>query len=260
MNFQFLNLPSKPSKPREVCLTMIIDSGSGLQSIRDYLESGHEYVDYVKLGWGTSVVTLNIEEKLKLYQEFEIPVCLGGTLFEVAFIQGKFEAFIDAAIDMGVDMIEVSDGAIEMEEKDKLNCIEKVAKRIKVISEYGSKDSATIRAPHYWVSGMKNEIEAGAWKVIAEGRESGTSGLYRGTSELRTGLVEEIIDSIPQDKILWEAPQKSHQAWFIKEFGKDVNLGNIALKDIIPLETLRRGLRGDTLLKFYEESKVGDRS
>ena len=253
MNFQFLNLPSRPSKPREVGVTMIIDSGYGVRTIRDVLEVGHTYADYVKLGWGTSVITQNLSEKIKLYKEFGIPVCLGGTLFEVAFIQGKFEEFLDAAIDLDVDMIEVSDGSIVMEEKDKLSCIEKVAKRIKVISEYGSKDSAHIRAPHYWVSGMKNELASGAWKVIAEGRESGTSGLYRGSSELRTGLVEEIIDSIPQEDILWEAPQKSHQAWFIKEFGKDVNLGNIALKDIVPLETLRLGLRGDTLLKFHEK-------
>lgn len=251
MNFQFLELPSRPNKPREIGVTMIIDSGYGIRTIRDVLEVGHEYADYVKLGWGTSVVTHNLKEKIAVYKEFGIPVCLGGTLFEVAYIQGKFEPFVDAALDLGVDMIEVSDGSIHMDEKDKLNCIEKVAKKIKVISEYGSKDSAHIRAPHYWVSGMKNELKAGAWKVIAEGRESGTSGLYRESSELRTGLVEEIIDSIPQEKVLWEAPQKSHQAWFIKEFGEGVNLGNIALKDIVPLETLRRGLRGDTLLKFH---------
>lgn len=251
MNFQFLELPSRESKPRDIGITMVIDSGYGVRTIRDRLEVGHLYADYVKLGWGTSVITHNLDEKIAVYKEFGIPVCLGGTLFEVAFIQGKFEQFVDAAVDRGIDMIEISDGSIEMEESDKLKCIEYVAKRMKVMSEYGSKDSAYIRAPHYWVSGMKNELAAGAWKVIAEGRESGTSGLYRGSSELRTGLVEEIIDSIPQEHILWEAPQKVQQAWFIKEFGLNVNLGNIALKDIVPLETLRMGLRGDTLLTFH---------
>jgi len=252
MNFQFLELPSRPDKPRNVGLTMIIDSGYGVRAIRDALEVGHEYVDYVKLGWGTSVVTHNLLEKISIYKEFNIPICMGGTLFEVAFTQKKVDSFVDEVLELGIDMIEVSDGSIDMDEKDKLKWIKELSKKIKIISEYGSKDSAHIRAPHYWVSGMKNELDAGAWKVIAEGRESGTSGLYRGTSELRTGLVEEIIDSIPQDLILWEAPQKSHQTWFIKEFGNDVNLGNISFKDIIPLETLRTGLRGDTLLNFLQ--------
>jgi phosphosulfolactate synthase len=235
---------------------MIIDSGTGIQQIKDALDLGHNYVDYVKLGWGTSVVTQNLDKKIEVYKKFDIPVCLGGTLFEVAFIQNKVDDFIDFALDIGIDMIEVSDGSVDMAEADKLKNIQKIAKKIKVISEYGSKDVSTVRAPRYWVTGMQNELNAGAWKVIAEGRESGTSGLYRGTSELRTGLVEEIADSIPQEKILWEAPQKMQQVWFIKEFGKEVNLGNIAIKDIIALETLRLGLRGDTLLHFHENSQT----
>jgi len=255
MNFKSLNLPERPVKPREEGVTMIIDSGYGLSQIRDCLETGHLYADYVKLGWGTSVITLNLHEKIKLYQSFNIPVCLGGTLFELAYIQGKFEDFLSFGLDLGIEMLEVSDGTIDLPENEKLHCIEAVAKKMKVISEYGSKDVATVRAPSYWVSGMQNELKAGAWKVIAEGRESGQSGLYRQTSELRTGLVEEIVDAIPQHKILWEAPQKSQQAWFVKEFGKNVNIGNVALKDIIPLETLRLGLRGDTLLTFHVDSE-----
>ncbi len=251
MNFQFLNLPSRPDKPRETGITMIIDSGYGIRTIRDVLEGGHRYADYVKLGWGSSVVSHNIKEKIKVYQEFSIPVCLGGTLFEVAFLQGKVNEFVEEGLDLGIEMIEVSDGSIYMDEKDKLKCIEDISKKIKVISEYGSKDNANMKAPHLWAKGMKNELKAGSWKVIAEGRESGTSGLYRGSSELRTGLVDEILHSIPQDMILWEAPKKSHQVWFIKKFGNEVNLGNIALKDIIPLETLRLGLRGDTLLQYH---------
>lgn len=251
MNFEALSLPKRTAKPREKGVTMIIDSGYGERTIRDFLESGYEYADYVKLGWGTSVVSLNLKKKIELYKEFGLDVCLGGTLFEVAYIQGKFEEFIKFSNDIGVDMIEISDGTIEMEQSEKLKCIEEVAKRMKVISEYGSKDSTTVRAPHYWVSGMKEELNAGSWKVIAEGRESGTSGLYRQTEELRTGLVEEISDAIPIDKILWEAPKKGQQVWFIKMYGNDVNLGNIALKDIVPLETLRLGLRGDTLLNYH---------
>jgi len=252
MNFKELNLPNRTTKPREKGVTMIIDSGYGVRTIKDYLESGHNYADYVKLGWGTSVVTLNLEEKISLYKEYGLDVCLGGTLFEVAYIQNKFSDFIKFSKDIGIDMIEVSDGTIEIEQKEKLECIEEVAKHMKVISEYGSKDSSTVRAPHYWVTGMKKELQAGSWKVIAEGRESGTSGLYRQTEELRTGLVEEISDSIPIDDILWEAPKKGQQVWFIKKFGNQVNLGNIALKDIVPLETLRLGLRGDTLLKYHQ--------
>jgi len=251
MNFKSLKLPERSSKPRERGVTMIIDSGYGLGQIKDFLDAGHTYADYVKLGWGTSVVTLNLVEKVKLYKDYGLDVCLGGTLFEVAYSQGKFDEFITFGKNLGVDMLEISDGTIEMDQESKLRCIEKVASEMKVISEYGSKDSSTVRAPHYWVTGMQKELEAGAWKVIAEGRESGTSGLYRQTEELRTGLVEEISDAIPVDKVLWEAPKKGQQVWFINMFGNNVNLGNIALKDIIPLETLRLGLRGDTLLKYH---------
>jgi len=246
-----LELPARSLKPRETGITMIIDSGMGLTQIKDYLDIGSNYVDYVKLGWGTSIVTQNLQDKIALYKKYNIPICLGGTLFEVAYVQNRVKEFKDFALDIGVEMIEISDGTVDMPESDKLKYIELLSKDIRVISEYGSKDASTIRAPRYWVIGMQNELNAGSWKVIAEGRESGTSGLYRQSSELRTGLVEEIVDEIPKDKILWEAPSKAHQAWFIKEFGLDVNLGNIALKDIIPLETLRLGLRGDTLLKFH---------
>jgi len=251
MNFLELNLPSRSERPRNIGLTMVIDGGISMEIIESYIRTSAQYIDYVKLGWGTSIVTNSLEKKIELYHNYDIPVCLGGTLFEVAYIQGKADDYVAKSLDIGVDIIEISDGTIEMKESEKLIAIEGASKKIKVISEYGSKDSSTIQAPMHWVRGMKNELEAGSWKVIAEGRESGTSGLYRGSSELRTGLVEELVRDISQDRIIWEAPQKAQQVWFIKEFGHQVNLGNIKLSDTIALETLRLGLRGDTLLDFH---------
>lgn len=251
-NQVFLNLPTRAQKPREDGLTMLIDSGLGLRRIQDVLEVSANNVDYVKLGWGTSLITPNLADKVALYQKFGIPVCLGGTLFELSFLQNKVDDFLIFADKFKVDLIEVSDGTIYMEEEDKLEQIRKISKNYKVLSEFGSKDDQLLKAPHLWVKGMIAELEAGAWKVIAEGRESGTAGMYRGSSELRTGLVQELVDHIPQEKIIWEAPKKSQQAWFVKQFGTNVNLGNISYKDLIALETLRLGLRGDTLLHFHE--------
>lgn len=249
------DLPRRTSKPRETGLTMVIDSGLGLGAIRDQLENAGGSVDYVKLGWGTAVVTAKLEEKLKLYREFNTPVCLGGTFFELAYLAGKTRQFRDLAGKLGLQLVEISDGSIVMPLRDKLKFIREFSRDFKVLSEYGSKDAEVVVAPSRWVDGMKRELDAGAWKCIAEGRESGTAGLYRSTSELRTGLVDEIVMSIPQSKLLWEAPQKNQQVWFIKQFGSNVNLGNIALADVIPLETLRLGLRGDTLLKFHGHLK-----
>lgn len=249
----FLNLPTREEKPREKGLTMLIDSGLGLKRIEDVLETSSYLVDYVKLGWGTSVITPNLSDKVALYQKYGIPVCLGGTLFELAFLQNKVDDFVLFADKFNIDLLEVSDGTIFMEEEDKLAQIHTLSKNYKVLSEFGSKDDQLLKAPHLWVKGMIAELDAGAWKVIAEGRESGTAGMYRGSSELRTGLVQELVDHIPQEKIIWEAPKKSQQAWFVKQFGSDVNLGNISYKDLIALETLRLGLRGDTLLHFHEK-------
>jgi phosphosulfolactate synthase len=254
MNIRRLfELPTRTQKPRDTGLTMVIDSGLGLNTIDEYLENCGEFVDYVKLGWGTAIVSAKLEEKIALYRRHGVPVCLGGTFFELAHLHGKVKEFRDMVGELGLEIVEVSDGSIEMPGEQKLAYIRDFARDFKVLSEFGSKDAEVVVKPSAWVAGMKREFEAGAWKCIAEGRESGTAGLYRSTSELRTGLVDELMEQIKPEHVLWEAPQKAQQAWFIKSFGSNVNLGNIAMSDVIPLETLRLGLRGDTLLAFHRK-------
>ena len=246
-----LELPSRSAKPRETGVTMVIDNGLGPTRVKTLLEESLEYIDYVKLGWCTSLVTPNLEEKIKLYQDAGVPVCIGGTFFEMAHLKGKMEVFLDWVRSLHIDHVEVSDGSIDIDERVKLSYIEKFSSEFTVLSEYGSKDADVVYAPSRWVRNMVREIEAGAWKVIAEGRESGTAGMYRTSSELRSGLVDEIVETIESAKLLWEAPQKNQQAWFVRRFGAEVNLGNIAPQDVIPLETLRLGIRGDTLPHFH---------
>lgn len=244
------NLPERTTKPRDTGITMAIDSGLSIDQAERMLEVGSNYIDYVKLGWGTIVVTPNIKQKLQIYQQHSIPVCMGGTLFELAVIQSRVNELASKALDLGLQMIEISDGSIDIEHEVKLEYISQLSEKFTVLSEFGSKDDSIVMAPSLWVKAMKEELEAGAWKVIAEGRESGTAGLYRHTNEIRTGLVDEIVLDIPHEKILWEAPLKEQQAWFIKKFGGNVNLGNIAPDNIIGLETLRLGLRADTISLF----------
>lgn len=247
----FLKVPSRQLKPRTNGLTMAIDTGYGIKYIEQILEVSCDYIDYVKLGWGTSLVTQSLNEKLKMYKKWDIPVCLGGSLLELAYLQNKIQDYCSFLIDNEIDYVEVSDGTVPMERAEKLGLIEKLAKDFRVLSEYGSKDDETVSAPHLWSSHMNEELDAGAWKLIAEGRESGTAGMYRPNTELRTGLVEEILFSVSHENIIWETPKKDHQAWFVKRMGADVNLGNIALNEIIALETIRLGLRSDTLMHFH---------
>ena len=244
--------PSRTAKPRTQGVTMVIDSNLGSHAMSDMVEVGGDLIDYVKLGWGTAMINPILKKKIRYYKDHGIRVCLGGTFYECAFINKSLDNFEYFLKDIDVTMMEISDGTVMIPRKTKLRHIEHFSKTFKVLSEYGNKDaSIEIKAPHFWVKHMQEELDAGAWKVIAEGRESGTAGLYRGTSELRTGLVDEIAYKIDQEMILWEAPKKSHQAWFIKKFGANVNLGNIAPSDVLPLETLRLGLRSDTLLHFH---------
>lgn len=242
-----LTVPSRPVKPRNEGITMMIDSGLSCRQVEDSLESTIDYVDYVKLGWGTAVITKKLDEKLAIYRQAGIPVCLGGTFFELAVLQNKVDKMVERALYHGIEMFEVSDGAIELKQHDKLDYIHQLSDKFKVLSEVGSKDDTVVMAPSLWVESIQKELEAGAWKVIAEGRESGTAGLYRNSKELRTGLVDEIVLNIPHENIIWEAPLKDQQVWFIEKFGSNVNLGNITPESIIGLETLRLGLRGDTV-------------
>ncbi|MFT4522188.1 MAG: phosphosulfolactate synthase [Bacteroidia bacterium] len=249
-NYQLPNLPNRTSKPRDMGMTMVMDKGLSIREAEDFLETTEGYVDIIKLGFGTSIVTPRLQEKIKLYQSAGIPVYFGGTLFEAFVVRDMVEDYMRLLDKFGITHTEVSDGSIEIGQDEKCGYIRKMAKEYVVLSEVGSKDADKIIPPYKWIAMMKAELEAGAWKVIAEARESGTVGIFRKSGEVRSGLVEEILTQIPQEKILWEAPQKVQQVWFIELYGSNVSLGNIAPNEVIPLETLRIGLRGDTFNLF----------
>jgi len=244
---EFLGLPARPGKPRERGLTHVIDKGMTLADVNGMFETAGEYVDIVKLGWGTSYVTRNLREKVQLYQSYDTPVMCGGTLLEAAVARGRMDEFRRWVTMQGFTHVEVSDGTLRMERESKQELIRSLTDDFIVLSEVGSKDHESIFAPYQWVAWIKEELEAGAWKVITEARETGTAGIFRGTGEVRSGLIDEIVHEIPIDRLLFEAPQKEQQAWFIRQFGPDVNLGNIPPDEVIPLETLRLGLRSDTM-------------
>src|ERR1041385_2569261 len=243
----FLDLPPRPGKPRAEGLTHVIDKGLNLREIEGMFDTAGQYVDIVKLGWGTSYVTNNLEKKIALYRSFETPVVCGGTLFEAVYARGKLDEFKRWLIEQRFSHVEISDGTLEIPRERKLELIADFAADFTVLSEVGSKDAEVNIAPYLWVEWIKEELDAGAWKVITEGREGGTAGIYRSDGEMRTGLVDEIVHEVDVSNLVFEAPQKSSQAWFVKQFGPNVNLGNIPPEEVIPLETLRLGLRGDTL-------------
>jgi phosphosulfolactate synthase len=249
--FEFLTLPERTTKPRESGLTHVLDKGYSLEQVRQFIEVSGDYVDIVKLGWGTAVVTPNVKEKIALYQSFGIPVCFGGTFFEVCLRQGKLEEWLALVRECEMTCVEISDGTIAMEEEDKLALLRRFSGEFKVLSEVGSKDDSVTITPSTWIDKIGRELEAGAWKVITEGRESGTVGIYRPTGDVKDGLLEEIRESFDTSQLLFEAPIKKQQAWFITQFGTNVNLGNIPPEEVISVETLRVGVRGDTLLAFH---------
>ncbi|HBN04048.1 MAG TPA: phosphosulfolactate synthase [Bacteroidetes bacterium] len=244
--FNLTNIPQRSTKPRESGLTMVMDKGLSCREAEDFLEVAADKTDILKLGFGTSAVTPTLQRKIDIYREANIPIYFGGTLFEAYVIRGQFDDYKRLLDKFKMTHAEVSDGSIEISEEEKCGYIRSLAKDFTVLSEVGSKDAEKIIPPYKWIAMMKAEIEAGAWKVIAEARESGTVGIFRNTGEVRSGLIEEILQHIPLDTILWEAPIKTQQVWFMKLYGHNVNLGNIAPNEVIPLETLRLGLRGDT--------------
>lgn len=256
-NYELKHLPERTQKPRDFGLTMAMDKGLSLREAEDFIETSGEYVDIVKLGWATSYVTPKLKEKINLYRQAGLPVYFGGTLFEAFIIRDQFEDYLRVLDKYELTVAEVSDGSIEMDHDLKCEYISKLAQRVTVLSEVGSKDDQKIIPPYKWIALMQKELDAGAWKVIGEARESGNVGLFRSTGEVRSGLVEEILTKIPFEKIIWEAPQKAQQVWFIKLLGANVNLGNIAPHEIIPLETIRLGLRGDTFMHFLDFEKNG---
>jgi phosphosulfolactate synthase len=230
---------------RDGGLTHVIDKGLGPRAWEDILETSGDYIDIVKLGWGTAYVTPNLRRKLEVLAGKR--VVLGGTFFEVVFVRGKVDEYKSWLAELGIDHVEISDGTIEIPRERKLELIADFARDFTVLSEVGSKDSEVVFAPFEWVQWIKEELAAGAWKVVTESREGGNAGIFRPSGEMRTGLVDEIVHEIDYRDLVWEAPTKASQAWFIKQFGPGVNLGNIPPDEVIPLETLRLGLRGDTL-------------
>ena len=246
MNFNLPFIPQRPEKPREKGVTMVMDKGLSLRQAEDFIESSGNLTDIVKLGFGTSIVTNMLSEKIKLYQAAGIEVYFGGTLFEAFIARNMFEDYRKLIDQYDLNMVEVSDGSIEIDHEEKCNYIKTLTSQVTVLSEVGYKDSEKIIPPYKWIELMQKEIDAGSWKVIAEAREGGNVGIYNGSGEVRSDLIEEILTKIPSDKILWEAPQKTQQVWFIKLMGSNVNLGNISPSEVVPLECLRLGVRGDT--------------
>jgi phosphosulfolactate synthase len=228
----------------------VIDRGLSVAEIDSLLEVAGDCVDVVKLGWGTALVTANLRPKLERYAAHEIPVVLGGTLTELAIRQGRVQGLIAWLRELGLRHVEVSDGTIAIEPQVKRELIERLAGEFTVLAEVGSKDVDFIMAPYVWVEQIQRDLEAGAWKVIAEARESGTAGIYRADGEVRTGLIDEIAHAVDPERIIFEAPLRAQQVWLLRRFGTECNLGNIAPDDVLSLETLRLGLRSDTVDRF----------
>jgi phosphosulfolactate synthase len=243
----FLGIPTRPGKPRNVGLTHVMDKGLNLRDIEGMFDVGGEFVDIVKFGWGTSYVTNNLEKKVALYRSFDTPVVCGGTLFEAVYARDRLDEFKVWLHEHRFSHVEISDGTIDIPRERKLELIADFARDFTVLSEVGSKDADVVFAPFRWVEWIREECEAGAWKVITEGREGGTAGIFRKDGDMRTGLIDEIAHGVSIEDVIFEAPTKASQAWFVKNLGPNVNLGNIPPEEVIPLETLRLGLRGDTL-------------
>lgn len=253
MNYHLTKIPQRTQKPRVDGITMVMDKGLSIREAEDFLSVGNPHTDLVKLGFGTSFVTPGLREKIKVYQDAKMPVYFGGTLFEAFLVRNQFDDYIAVCKDFGITHVEVSDGSISIPHAEKCGYIEKLTKHFTVLSEVGSKDAAHIIPPYKWIELMRAELEAGSSYVIAEAREAGNVGIYRGSGEVREGLVQEILTQIPAEKIIWEAPQKAQQLYFLELIGCNVNLGNIAPHEIIPLEAMRIGLRGDTFYLYLEE-------
>jgi len=244
------HLPVRTSKPRENGLTMMMDKGLSFRQAEDFLASNIEYTDIVKLGFGTSIITPNVSKKIKLYQDNGILVYAGGTLFEAFAIRKQLDDYKKYMQEIGLNMIEISDGSMHMKHDMKCEIISDFAKDFKVLSEIGSKDASVEISSKNWVKWMQNELSAGSWKVIAEAREGGNVGIYEGDGGIKSDLIDEITNKIAIDEILWEAPNKNQQIWFVNKFGANVNIGNISPDGVIPLECLRLGLRGDTFNNY----------
>jgi phosphosulfolactate synthase len=249
----FLDLPCRPSKPRSQGITHVIDPGLSTGEAEEMMDSVDEYVDLVRLGWGSAYVTRDLRRKLDVYRAHGVPAMLGGTMTELAWLQGKIDGLRRWLDDLGIEHVEVSSGIVPIPPEDKLGLIATLASDRTVFAEVGEKDPHALLAPYRWVELIRDALEAGATQVVCEGRADGSAGVYRPDGEVRTGLIDEVAHEIDVERLIFEAPQRAQQIWFIERFGSNVNLGNVHPCDVISLETLRVGLRADTLLLFHRE-------
>jgi len=250
------NIPDRPPKIRNNGLTMVMDKGLSVRETENFVSACSDYVDLVKFGFGTALLTNGLTDKIQIYRNANIRPYFGGTLFEVFLVRGLYDEFKKFIEKFKLDLVEISDGTIALAHEEKLNYIAELSKEITVISEVGSKQAGVIISHEKWVAMMKNELQSGSWKVIAEARESGNIGIYNPDGTANTELIKDIIEHVSIENIIWEAPNKPQQVWFIKLLGNNVNLGNIAPSEVIPLETLRLGLRGDTFFQFLPEELI----
>lgn len=253
MNFDLDFMPDRTERPRQTGLTMVMDKGVSIRQAENFLENSTDFIDIIKLGFGTSYVTSNLKEKVKLYQDAGMKVYPGGTLFEAFYARNQYDDFKKMLDKFGFDSCEVSDGSVMIPHEKKCEMISDLAKDFVVLSEVGSKQEGFLISPNHWIKMMVNELQAGSWKVIAEARESGTVGIYRPNGQAHVMLINKIIAKVKLENILWEAPQKSQQVWFVNYMGANVNLGNILFHEVIPLECLRLGLRGDTFFSHLPD-------
>jgi phosphosulfolactate synthase len=254
MNVIFPFLPVRPAKPRDVGLTMMMDKGLSVGETENFIAAAGDYTDLVKLAFGTGVFVKNIDDKVRLYKEAGIRAYFGGTMFEAFIVRGLFDEFRRFLNRYKVEICEVSDGSIALPHEEKLEYIRVLAQEVTVLSEVGSKIRGVVLTADRWVDSMKAELQAGSWKVIAEARESGTIGIFRADGTVNKRLIHQLEKEVGNDHILWEAPNKNQQTWFIKKFGANVNIGNVATAEVVSLETLRLGLRSDTFFEFLPES------
>ena len=257
MNFDIAYIPERTQKDRDYGLTMMMDKGLSLKEAEHFIESSSDFTDLVKFGFGTALITKDLKKKVELYKSAGLTPYFGGTLFEMFFARDNFEQYREFVSQSGLDTVEVSDGSIRMEHDEKIECIKNLSADFKVLSEIGSKEAGVELPNDVWVSNMKTELEAGAWKVIAEARESGTIGIYNSDGSANQDLIEDIMKEISVNDVLWEAPIKSQQMMFIKLIGPNVNLGNIAPNEVVALEALRCGMRGDTFFDYLPEKFQG---
>ncbi|MBS1638715.1 MAG: phosphosulfolactate synthase [Bacteroidetes bacterium] len=253
MNFNLTQIPQRTAQPRNSGITMVMDKGLSIQEVHNFLSISKPHVDIVKLGFGTSAVTPNLREKIEAYRSYGMHIYFGGTLFEAFLVRNQFNDYIAVCKDYGIDYMEVSDGSITIPHAEKCGYIEKLTQHGTVLSEVGSKDAKNIMPPYKWIELMRAELEAGSSYVIAEAREAGNVGIYRDSGEVRQGLVQEILTQIPEEKIIWEAPQKAQQLYFLELIGCNANFGNIAPAEVLALEAMRIGLRGDTFELYFNK-------